>query len=129
MTNNVNASISGTPTQVFGYNFAVAAVDVTSQNFAVINYQLNVLNSLLFVPVTGRVVNAGGIGVSDPTVVFTDQNGSTRATLTNGFGYFHIADLPVGATYTITPLSKQFTFTPQTVTIPEATSDLSFTAQ
>jgi CSLREA domain-containing protein len=128
-TNNVTSTIDGTPTQVLGYNFAAAAVNVTSQNFAVINYQLNVLTNLLFVPVTGRVTDAGGAGIGKTTVNFTDQNGNMRSTLTNGFGYFYIPDLAVGAQYTITPLSKGRTFTPQTVMIIEATNDLNFTAQ
>lgn len=126
-TGNVIASINGTPTVVFGFNFGVTASD--GANSALVNYQLNVLNDLAFVPVTGRVTDASGNGIPKATVDFTDQNGNSRAALTNGFGYFHIADLAAGATYTIEPLSKGYTFTPQIVTVPDATSDLSFTAQ
>jgi CSLREA domain-containing protein len=122
------AFLSGTPPRVFSYNFAVAAVEIGSQNFAVVNYQLNVLNNLSFVPVTGRVVDAGGGGVGKTTVLFTDQNGNARTALTNGFGYFYVGDLAAGATYTVTPLSKQFNFAPQTVTVTDATGDLNFKA-
>lgn len=125
-TGSVIASVNGTPTAVFAYNFAVTVTDNT--NSTLINYQLNVLNNPAFVPVTGRVTDAGGYGIPKTTVVFTDQNGNTRTALTNGFGYFHIADIAAGATYTVTPLSKGRTFTTQTITIADATLNLSFAA-
>lgn len=125
-TGDVSATVSGTPTASFAFNFAVTLTDGVYP--ATINYELNVLNNLSVVPVSGRVVDASGNGLGRVSVVLTNQSGVSRFISTNAFGYFFLNDLAAGATYTVSPSSKQYSFTPQTLTIADAYRNLNFTA-
>lgn len=126
-TGNVIASVNGTPTLAGAFDFAVTVTD--GVNSSVINYRLNVLNSLSFVPVSGRVVSYTADPIQKAVVVFTDpKSGNTRSVLTNGLGYFYVANLAAGGTYTVSVSSKQYMFTPQTITITDAYNNLEFTA-
>lgn len=125
-TGNLIATVNGTPTEVGRFSFGVTVAD--AMNSAIVNYELHVLNSLSFVPVTGRVVTATGEPIRKATVVLTDQGGNARSALTNGFGYFFFADIAAGGTYTATVSSKQYAFDPQTQTITDAYNKLNITA-
>lgn len=81
------------------------------------------------VTVTGRVFSPGGLPMSGVLVSIADIDGGTSrlATLTSSFGYFTFADLPGGRTYQITPVSRFYTFTPQTIQINQDLNDVNFT--
>ncbi|MBK8149396.1 MAG: carboxypeptidase regulatory-like domain-containing protein [Acidobacteria bacterium] len=65
--------------------------------------------------VGGRVLTADGRGIRNARVTVTFPNGTTRTAVSGSFGYYGIAEIPVGATYVITVMSKRFTFVQQTV--------------
>ena len=121
-TGAVVASIGGTPTALGAYAFGVGITN--GANSTTINYELNVLNDLSVVPVTGRVIGLNGLPVRNATVVLTDRNGSSLTALTNGFGYFQFPSVQAGETYTVTIASKAHFFGSQTITITDATSGL-----
>ncbi|MDQ3799435.1 MAG: CSLREA domain-containing protein [Acidobacteriota bacterium] len=109
---SVSASISGTPTQIGIYNFSVT-VENHAMNMSVINYQLNVLSNVSFVPVSGRFSLAANFGASGTIVRLTDVNtGAVYQTRTNAFGYFNFTNIPVGGTYQISIVSKTLIFVP-----------------
>lgn len=77
--------------------------------------------------VGGRVMTEkGDRGVSLATVSLTDQNGTTRTALTNGFGYFRFDNIEVGETYVFTIHHKLYEFAPQVVTINEDIGEIIF---
>lgn len=67
--------------------------------------------------ISGRVVTPFGRGLRGTRVTVTDINGGDRSVLTNGFGYFEVSGLEVGHTYTVRAVSRQYRFTPQTVSL------------
>ena len=79
------------------------------------------------VSIGGRVLR-GKRGVSRATVYLTDQNGNTRTSRTNPFGYYRIYDIEVGQTFIVNVSHKQYQFTPQVVSVVEEISELNFTA-
>jgi len=95
---------------------------------SVVNYSLYVLDDLNIVPVTGQVTTSAGRPIRNVEVVFTDQSGMKRRTITNAFGYYFFPDLVAGQTYTVSLSSKLYTFAPQTVTIIDATVGLDIVA-
>lgn len=78
--------------------------------------------------ITGRVMNASGIGVSKAAVQITDQEGRSRTVATNPFGYYQINDLETGQTYVVTVTSKQYVFVPQVIELTSAIQGVDFTA-
>jgi Cohesin domain/Carboxypeptidase regulatory-like domain/MBG domain (YGX type)/Dockerin type I domain len=80
------------------------------------------------VQIGGRVMNAGGRGVSRARVSLTDNSGVVRTVMTNPVGYYRFDNVLVGETYIGSIASKQFTFTPQTVNVSGGLTDLNFTA-
>jgi hypothetical protein len=78
------------------------------------------------VSVSGRVL-AEGAGVSGAIVTMTDAAGETRSARTNSFGYYRFTDVQVGAAYIFIVFSKQYSFSPQTITVYEEMTDLNFT--
>jgi CSLREA domain-containing protein len=125
-TGAVIATVDGTPTATGPFNFAVTLTN--GMNPAVVNYELNVLTDLTIVPVTGRVTDASGKGLGKISVSLEDQNGNNRSTITSPFGFFYFDDLAAGRTYTISASSKQYTFTPRTVTVADASRSLDLVA-
>jgi CSLREA domain-containing protein len=125
-TGGVAASLNGTPGALGAFNFTITATGAASA--ADINYTLNVLTDLNVVPVSGRVTTTGGLGIRGATVTFTDFNGVTRSAKTNAFGYYYFDDLRAGIPYTVVLLSKQYSITPQVVTVADATNTLNFVA-
>jgi CSLREA domain-containing protein len=119
------AVVDGTPTELGRFTFGVTATN--GVNPSVTTYELNVLTDLSFVPVAGRVLSYGGDPVPKAVVTLTDQNGNTRYTRTNGFGYFFFVDVAAGATYSVSISSKQHAFASQTLTIVDAYNNLNIT--
>jgi len=125
-TGAITATVSGTPTAAGAFDFAVTMTN--GVNPASVNYQLNVLNDLSVVPVTGRVTSASGTGLGKIHVDVEDQNGNIRSVVTNPFGYFFFDDLAAGWTYTMSASSKQYTFTPRTITVADANRSMDLAA-
>jgi hypothetical protein len=81
------------------------------------------------VSVSGRIMNLTGQGVANALVSMTDSGtGGRRSTLTSSFGYYSFSDVPSGISYTISPISKRFNFTPQTVLVNDNLTGVDFTA-
>jgi CSLREA domain-containing protein len=78
------------------------------------------------VSVSGRVL-ADGVGVYGAVVTMTDAFGVTRSARTNPFGYYSFTEVPAGATYIFNVFSKQYSFSPQVVTVFDEMTDLNFT--
>lgn len=80
------------------------------------------------VNIGGRITNAAGQGLNNVRVALSDQSGGSRVGVTtNAFGYYEFTNLAPGIQYTITPVSKRFTFTPSVVTPNDNITNLDFT--
>lgn len=109
---NVNATIgffkTGSPIQVAVQGPSAPAANVT---------------------ISGRVVNQNGTGVRNAIVTLTDVGPSTRrSVMTNPFGYYSFENVLTGSTYTVSVLSKTFTFTSQNITPTGDLTNVDFTA-
>lgn len=80
------------------------------------------------VTVGGRVIAGKDDGVNKARVYLIDQNGVTRTTLTNPFGYYRFDEVPVGATYIFYVRHKRYQFNPQVFNVLEETNALDFFA-
>ena len=79
--------------------------------------------------ISGRITNASGdVAVNNVTVTLT---GTTTATATTGNGFYNFFNLPDGGTYTVTPSSPDYVFTPPSRTFTNHNgnpSNVNFTA-
>ena len=127
---NLDGSIdfTGTPRQtgIFAFTLNVYLSDGQQPVFRV-NYSLTVVNPL--VSVGGTVTTSTGAAVPNAVVALTDSTGNTRYARTNGFGYFVFDNVPRDRIYTVTVVSKQYQFQPQTITVTDNVTSLNFTAQ
>lgn len=82
------------------------------------------------VSVAGRVLTADGRGIRNVLVSLADGQGNTKTVLTGVSGYYRFADVPRGATYTITVAAKKFGFnqSSQSRLIAADTDEVNFTA-
>ncbi|MGC2237551.1 MAG: reprolysin-like metallopeptidase [Pyrinomonadaceae bacterium] len=81
--------------------------------------------------VAGRVVDAGGNGMSRAVLTIKDNTTNQfRTAVTNPFGYFAFAELPIGDSYTLTVKrkGKSFANNPQTFTLNGNLTNVMFTA-
>lgn len=78
------------------------------------------------VTVSGRVLTPDGYGLRNAIVSITDSTGITRTARTTTFGYYTFENIAVGGTYVVSVGSKRYTFTPRTITVNDAVSDLDF---
>jgi Carboxypeptidase regulatory-like domain/Dockerin type I domain len=81
------------------------------------------------VEVGGMLMTADGNSVKNAIVILTDSAGTDRSVRSNSFGYFHFAEVPVGASYVISVRSKGLTFTPQAIVVNETISSLNLIAE
>jgi CSLREA domain-containing protein len=81
------------------------------------------------VSVSGRVLSPQGRGLPRSQVLVTSSTGEKRKVVSNSFGYYQINDLPVGETYVLRVISKQYSFTPRVVTVLDNISNLDFVAE
>ncbi len=123
---NAVVELSGTPTQSGTFNFSVTASDGT--NSVVTNYALQVLApTAASVSVGGRVLtSAGGRGLSGAIVTLTEQNGTTRTTRTNPFGYYCFMEVEAGQTVIAAVTSKRHQFESQVLSVIADFSNLNF---
>lgn len=70
--------------------------------------------------VTGRITDSSGNGLANSRVIMTDSNNESFVARTSSFGYYTFDDLPVGS-YTMSVVSRRYTFTQQVVQITEDT--------
>lgn len=82
------------------------------------------------VSIGGRVVNAGGRGISKANIQMIDRSGNVRYAMTNSFGFYHFADVPVGETFVLTVSHKTERFANPTLilNISEESAGVNFTA-
>lgn len=81
------------------------------------------------VSVGGRVTSASGFPVRGARVVLTDAGTVNCAVSTNNFGYYSFSHVGTGQSYTITPSAKRHTFTPQSMTVTTALTNVNFVGQ
>jgi len=60
------------------------------------------------VSVSGRVLSSREREVSNAIVHLTNQNGETKTTGTNSFGYYTFVDIAAGETYTFNAYAKRY---------------------
>jgi len=77
--------------------------------------------------VSGRVINLGGQGISGARVSMQNQQGEVVWAITNAFGYYSFASVPVGETYLVAVVHKQYSFDTRTITLSEDLTGLDFT--
>ena len=76
------------------------------------------------VSISGRVTTADGRAVPRAIVTFSDASGTSRATITNGFGYYWIDGISAGQAYVVSITAKRLQFVPRLVMIQDSLSDL-----
>lgn len=81
------------------------------------------------VSVSGRVMTAGGSGLSGAVVSMTDSQGVTRTATTSPFGYYRFDEVQAGQTYLFNVSAKRYRFAPRIVTVGDELTDLNFTPQ
>ncbi len=109
-------SLTGTPTTPGVYQFTITISEVNAgTNSASVNYQITVPGAAANVSVSGFVSN-GGISVLPNSIVSITDGSTTWTTRTNNFGYYSFEGLPANIQYTITVLSKGYTFSPVQIT-------------
>jgi len=117
-----NGSISPLTWQRFMFN------ENDPQN-ATTNGQVGITSpTAISVTVSGQVVTANDRGVMYARVTMTNTNGEMRTVLTNPFGYYRFADVPVGETYIFSISHKRYSFSPQVLTVTEKSNSLNFIA-
>jgi hypothetical protein len=79
------------------------------------------------VSVSGRVLTSDGRGVRNAKVQITGADGTSWTVLTGPRGNYHFDEIPSGATYTVSVISRRFQFAPRTVTLNDSVSDMDFT--
>jgi hypothetical protein len=79
--------------------------------------------------VSGRVMRQNGQGIGNAVVTLTDSGTSGRRfAITNPFGFYSFDNVATGSQYTVSVISRMFTFTPQTVTVNGNLEGVDFTA-
>jgi hypothetical protein len=80
--------------------------------------------------VSGRVMTSSGRGIPRARVVLTDENGETRVTQTNPFGYYKFRGLTSGQNYIFTVSHKLYRFSQPSIVrfIVQDETDINFIA-
>jgi hypothetical protein len=96
--------------------------DTTDQHFALVVYNFADAAATNF-GISGRVVSPTGRGVGNVFMELKNSGGTTVATtFTNTFGFYSFVNIPGTQNYTLTPISKRYTFDAQGVNL--GSSDL-----
>ncbi|MBK6749167.1 MAG: hypothetical protein IPG67_03955 [Acidobacteria bacterium] len=69
--------------------------------------------------IAGRLTSADGRSLGRVSVIVTDSEGNARRAISSAFGYYKVEGLLVGQTYIVSAQSKQYTFTPRTISLGE----------
>ena len=104
------------------YRFTATATDAANNTseFSTCSF----VPTAAVVSIGGRVLTGEGMFLPNASVLLTDQNGLTRQTKSNSFGFYQFNDVPAGEIYVISGSHKAFQFVPQTVFIHDARDDL-----
>ena len=131
---NVLRSEAGTTTVYTGGT--VNAVTHTATAPGVTNFSLwgagLLAPSAANASLSGRVMTAGGNGISNVRVVISGNNlPQPLVTRTSSFGYFGFDNLETGETYIVTVNSKRFVFTQPSriVTLNDSIDDFDFISE
>ena len=68
------------------------------------------ISSLPLVTISGRVTTPDGAGLKNARVNLVDSSGNIRSVITNSFGLYSFNGVQSGTTYSLTALSKRFSF-------------------
>lgn len=79
--------------------------------------------------ISGRVLTPFGEGIPNARVTLTGTSGRSRSFVSNDFGAYRFSGLQTGETYTISVISKQYTFTPTTISAIGQTTTQDIIAQ
>lgn len=79
------------------------------------------------VSLSGRVLQSGGRGVTNATVVLSTQSGQPRTVTTGRNGSFLFDQLQAGQTYTVAVTSRRFQYASRQIQIVDSVSDYDFT--
>jgi len=111
-------------------NFAAKTICASVSSLSPFVVAQNLAPTAASVSVSGRVTAAEKQGISNVRLLLTNQAGETRSAVTNSFGYFSFAEVPVGETYVLTAHSKKFTFGNGTLVLnlTESVNDIIFLA-
>jgi hypothetical protein len=132
----INSVTFNTPTQVtLNINTVNATpgthtIRVTNPDGQFTSFPITVLApTAASVPVSGRVLTLGGLGVRGATVTMTDDHGNSRTVLTGAFGFYTFENVEAGRTYTVTVSAKRYTFSSRIVSVDDAIDGLDFIQQ
>jgi hypothetical protein len=80
------------------------------------------------VSVSGRIADNSGRGISRVLVTMTNAIGERKTAHTNTFGYYRFDDVRAGAAYTVSAMSKRYTFDPpvRVISVFDDVTDLDF---
>lgn len=81
------------------------------------------------VGVGGRLMNSTGQGVPNARVTLTDTNGDILTVNSNSFGYYRFENVQSGQTYVISVQSRNYTFTPQTISVVDNVTNFDLIAE
>lgn len=83
------------------------------------------------VSVSGRVTTADGSGIRNARLSLVDSSGAVRVVLTGQFGHFRFDDVPAGAIYTLTIVSRRFTFAGpvRVINVVDEIADIEFVSE
>jgi len=79
--------------------------------------------------ISGRLISSMGQGVPNARVTLTDTAGRSRVVLSNGFGLYRFGNLQVGQTYSISVQSRNYSFTPLTISVTGQTVNTNVIAE
>lgn len=139
---NINAALTNSYYRVAVLNYSgSASVNIATDDLGNVGagnnltdsdtVNLNVLApTAATVNIGGRVSDSGGRGLPMTIVMLTGQDGQTRTTITNGFGYYDFGDIPAGGSYAVSVSAKRYTFSNpvKLVNANNTISDLDFIA-
>jgi hypothetical protein len=80
------------------------------------------------VTVSGRVADSSGLGIGRVLVTMSNAAGERKTAFTNTFGYYRFDDVRAGAAYTVSAMSKRYTFDPpvRVISVFDDVTDLDF---
>ena len=111
-------------------SIALGQVDVTLEEGELVTctYLNTLIPTAAQVALSGRVMTADGRGIRSARVTFIGPGGTAASSLTNSFGYYTVDKLDSGTTYIVTATGRSYTFTPQTLFVTDAMTNVNFVA-
>jgi hypothetical protein len=122
--NTTGAGGSSTPLTVQNFRFNDGTADVVT-----INGTIRVLSADMEDAISGRLVSAYGTPVADTRVILTSTTGATLSATTSRDGQFEFIGLARGETYSVSAVSRRYTFAQRTVSVTGGTADVNMIAE